>query len=273
MQGTWHWLQEQAIVLTVAATALLLPLGLLLLIIGARETRRRDIGIALLTGGCFTLASLLVQLTLEKSNFTQTLSFTSDLTGFDASGRVLDDVTLAGKNLYRANLKKARLKRTDLSTANLSEARLQEADLQGADLSYSILLEANLHKANLRDANLTGAELSTGILNVSVLEGAKVHRETCWKLELDHTTRWLSERLAVAKAADQPILDRLIAAGLKPKDGKTLGHVCTEFEKNRPPLTPTAEPEPKTSRIYICNDGTLRKGPNPGDGVCDLSTT
>ena len=69
MQGLWHWLQEHAIGITVGVTFLLLALGLWLLMRGAKESRGRDIGIALVTGGCFTLASLLVQLTLEKSNF------------------------------------------------------------------------------------------------------------------------------------------------------------------------------------------------------------
>lgn len=97
MQGLWHWLQEHAIGITVGVTFLLLALGLWLLMRGAKESRGRDIGIALVTGGCFTLASLLVQLTLEKSNFLMTISVTDDLTGFDASGRVLEETTLAGK--------------------------------------------------------------------------------------------------------------------------------------------------------------------------------
>jgi uncharacterized protein YjbI with pentapeptide repeats len=267
MQGPWQWVQGHAIGITLVATGLLLVLGLLLLMVGARETRRRDIGIALLTGGCFTLASLLVQLTLEKSNFTHTLSVTSDLTGFDARGRTLGDVTLAGKSLYRAKLNRAGLRKADLSTANLTEARLKEAELEGANLSYAILLRANLENANLKNADLRGTELSTGILNVRTLEGAKVHRETCWQLTVDSRSRWLGAHLAVATAKDQPIVDELTAARLVATD-RTLGHVCTDFENRRPSATPTAEPEPKTPRIYICQDGSLREGPYPGDGVC-----
>jgi hypothetical protein len=271
MQGPSHWLQDHAIGITLLATFLLLPLGLALLMMGTKESRRRDVGIALVTGGCFTLASLLVQLTLEKSNFTMTISVTDDLTGFDASGRVLEETTLAGKNLYRANLKEARLKKADLSTANLTEARLQDADLRGANLSYAVLLRANLSKANLRDANLIGAELSTSsILSVRDLRGAKVHRETCWHLTVDSQPRWLSEDRAVASAEDQPILDRLTTAGLVAKDGKTLGHACSEYEETRPLGKQTGEPEPDLPRVYICQDGSLRLGgATAGDGVCN----
>jgi hypothetical protein len=268
MQGLWHWLQEHAIGITVGLTFLLLALGLWLLMRGAKESRGRDIGIALVTGGCFTLASLLVQLTLEKSNFLMTISVTDDLTGFDASGRVLEETTLAGKNLYRANLKKARLKQADLSTANLTEARLQDVDLQGANLSYAVLLRANLSRANLRDANLLGAELSTSILGIRDLHGARVHRETCWHLTLDSRPRWLSEYRAVASAGDQPIVDRLTTAGLAPSDGKTLGHVCSEFEEERPLGEQSGSAEPDVPRVYICQDGSLREGPKGADGVC-----
>jgi hypothetical protein len=197
-----------------------------------------------------------------------TISVTDDLTGFDASGRVLEETTLAGKNLYRANLKKARLKQADLSTANLTEARLQDVDLQGANLSYAVLLRANLSRANLRDANLLGAELSTSILGIRDLHGARVHRETCWHLTLDSRPRWLSEYRAVASAGDQPIVDRLTTAGLVPSDGKTLGHVCSEFEEERPLGEQSGAAEPDVPRVYICQDGSLREGPKGADGVC-----
>jgi hypothetical protein len=264
----WYWFQEHAIGITLIVTFLLLVLGFALLLIGQKETRRRDIGIALVTGGCFTMASLLVQLTLDQSNFTMTISVTDDLTGFDASGRRLEEATLAGKNLYRANLKEARLKRTDLSSSNLTEARLQKAELQGADLSYAVLLRANLEKADLQGANLQGAELSTNILQVRDLRGAKVHRETCWQLTL--VDQLAAENGAEPIAEDWPILGRLITAGLVPRDGKTLGHVCTEYEMTRPFGKQTGEPEPDAPRIYICHDGSLREGPKKGaDGICD----
>jgi hypothetical protein len=266
----WYWFQEHAIGITLIVTFLLLVLGFALLLIGPKETRRRDIGIALVTGGCFTMASLLVQLTLDQSNFTMTISVTDDLTGFDASGRRLEEATLAGKNLYRANLKEARLTRADLSSSNLTEARLQKAELNGANLSYAVLLRTNLENADLQDANLQGAELSTNIMQVQVhdLHGAKVHRETCWQLTLDD--QQAANNRAAPIAEDWPIIGHLMTAGLVPRDGKTLGHVCTEYEMARPFGEQTGEPEPDVPRVYICHDGSLRVGPKKGaDGICN----
>jgi hypothetical protein len=255
MQGISQWLQGHTIPITSAATFLLLPVGVWLLKVDNQGTWKRDLGVALVTGSLFFAASLFVQISFESSNFRMTIAVTNDLTGFDANGRALQGVTLAGKTLYRANLKGARLVGSDLSSANLTEAKLQGAQLAGANLAYAVLLRANLKDVNLRDADLRGAELSTDVATAD-LSGAKVHRETCWHVPLEEKRLWFNQFQPVAK--DYGVIRRLTSS-LKPLNGRTLGHVCDQYEETRAFGQQTGEPDKRDDpRVYICKDGSLR---------------
>jgi uncharacterized protein YjbI with pentapeptide repeats len=255
MQGLSQWLQGHTIPITFVATLLLLPIGVWLLRVDNQGTWRRDLGVALVTGSLFFAASLFVQVSFESSNFRMTIAVTNDLTGFDANGRALEGVTLAGKTLYRANLKGARLVESDLSSANLTEAKLEGAQLERANLAYAVFLRADLRDVNLRNADLRGAELSTDVSTADV-SGAKVHRETCWRVPLEDKTLWFNEYQPVAK--DYALIRRLTSS-LKPLNGRTLGHVCDQYEETRAFGQQTGEPDKRDDpRVYICQDGSLR---------------
>jgi hypothetical protein len=275
-------LQGHAIGITLSAAVLLLVLGGLLIYLGGKvppgidgrvdesAASKRDLGVALLVGSLFFGASLFVQLSAEANNFRMTIAISKDLTGFDPNGRSLRGMTFAGKNLNRAKFRGADLERADLSTAFLGEANLQDADLRDANLFYAILLRAGLKHTDLSGADLRGAELSTGVMGAK-LDGARVHRETCWHMSLEDQALWPSGGDAQVVEEDRPIVEKLILAGLKPMDGRTLGHVCDSHEERREVGTQSGEPDQADEiRVYICKDGALRaRAAEERDSACN----
>jgi uncharacterized protein YjbI with pentapeptide repeats len=269
-QSAGQALQAHAIGITFGLAVALLVVGAWLISVGGRAAQgmgggadenaasKRDLGVALVVGSLFFGASLFVQLSAEADNFRMTIAISKDLTGFDPNGRSLRGMTFAGKNLNRAKLKGADLERADLSTAFLGEAHLEDADLRDANLFYAILFRAVLRNTDLTGADLRGAELSAGVLGAK-LEGARVHRETCWQMKLEDQAPLPSEGDAQVAEDNRPILEKLTTAGLKPMDGRTLGHVCDSHEQHREVGTPTGQPDQADEvRVYICKDGALR---------------
>jgi hypothetical protein len=181
------------------------------------------------------------------SSFRDSVALSQDLTGFDPGGRSLQEYTLAGKKLKRASLSGVNLRKADLSESDLASAELIGADLHNAQLFYAELLQAELENADFSEANLEGAKMSTpDVLDVN-LDGADVHGETCWFIASD-----LFEEADEVESEDlegQPakILNKVVTAGLDPKNGETLGHVCTEDEAE-------AEEFPENDNWYICRE-------------------
>lgn len=238
------------IVVTLVTTVVLTVVGLILLG-GGRESRRANVGAALLSGACFTLAAGFNQLTVEASSFRSSVAMTSDLTGFDANGRSLDGFTLSGKNLHAAVLEKAEMSRANLAFSDLKEANLQGAHLDGANLFYAKFKRSALQGADLTDANLKGAEISTADIEGVKFSGARVHGETCWLVRLDD--------VGTPSRDGQHVVDAVLAGGLETAGG-VLGHVCTSEEGGR---------GSDEIRTFLCTEEPhLRTAPRSKTDVC-----
>ncbi len=236
-------------------TLLLFLAGALLLMWSPAGSRRRDLGVAFVTGACFTIAAVLLQLSVEASNFRMTVAVSDDLTGFDPQGRDLESMTFAGKSLRRAELEGV-----SLAEANLAEAQIVEADLKGADFTHANLFYALLRQSrmdsdtNFERADLRGAELATPAALFANLHRAQVHRETCWDIELQPLSGDSLATEAAATAAGQRLLNKLVNSDLQHNDGDDwLGHVCEPSEQALD--RDTCEDPPY--RVLIGADGRL----------------
>lgn len=218
------------------------------------NTRRREVGLALVTGAAFMISSGLVQASLDVSNFRWTVSVTNDLTGFDPEGRSLRGFNLTGKNLRGSSLQDVDLQSSNLRYADLKEAQLSRAKLNGANLYYASLMGAVLRGADFTSANLEGAELGD-LTRLKSLAGARVHEETCWLIRThnDSKPRRMQSPSRVKPTPDGlSAVEFLARAELVTEEaGRPLGHVCTEDEGGRDPAKSKGKQHRK-DYVYIC---------------------
>jgi hypothetical protein len=262
LTGISGWVHEGAgrgPELALGAMAVLLLVGLTLLVIGWRRSARdkdrpthlADLGIGLIVGGLFALASYANQVTVEISNFRSSLAQSQDLTGFVSNGRDLRGLNFSGKDLHAAGLNGEDLTGAKFKYAELQEAQLRNAILKKANFFYATFLRADLIDADFREANLYGAKITTQSLadeageRAAILERAKVNANTCWNIT------FLDPATVVVDDAGQGILDVVLSAQLTPEDGRTLGRACyrREVGSSLQSKVPAAK-EP----IYVCVD-------------------
>ena len=214
------------------------------------DSQGKEVGLALVPGVIFLVAPGLIQAAVDLNSFRSSVTFASDLSGFDPEGRSLQGLNFSKKDLtvayfQDADLRDTRMRETDLSNANLAGADLRGADLRGADLAG-----ADLHGADLSGANLRGTEIVTRWkenLDSTTFTGAKVADETCWLIP----TRKGKKHPARIRPTEEGelFLAKLGTSGLVPlKPGRVLGHVCAIKEGGKDPAKKASE------YIFICAD-------------------
>ena len=119
--------------------------------------------------------------------------------------------------------------------------------MQKANLFYAKLFNADVVGANFTGANLEGAELATNRLDTVRLDGARVHAETCWKVDVETKSRAVPP---TATPTGRILLEKLKAAHLRPRfTGGPLGHICTTKEGGGQDMS-----DKKSDYIYICEN-------------------
>ena len=206
-----------------------------------------ELGIALIVGGLFAFASYANQVTVEISNLKANVAVSPDLTGFAPNKHDLSGFIFSGKKMEAANLRRTNLVEAEFKYVNLEEAELEDADLRAANLFYAVLRQANLARADFRKADLQGAQIATTYIYGGKFAGAKVHDNTCWRIPL------AVERTAEPTKQGQTVLDAVINGKLVPRDGMTLGRICSESVVGAKSGEAEKAP-PDKQPIYICVD-------------------
>lgn len=257
---------NSTLTITAVVAALILVAGLLLTI-APDTTRRREIGLALVSGGVFVVGSGFIQAAVDISGFRNSLTFTQDLSGFDPDGRSLQGFNLNGKRFATAYLVGANLKEADLVRSNFEDANLDGGHFEDANLNYAVFgSKTTLPGAQFDRAQLIGTKINGIKIADAHFPGASVHQETCWRIPTKydpkaHDATAVDKNRMIPTEAGQTLLNHLLNEDLKPLKGangerQPIGHICTTDEGG---LDEVGSAD-KRRRIYIClNEPHLRK--------------
>ncbi len=223
--------------------AVLLVSGAAVLAFGWRVDHLPELGVGLIVGGLFALASYANQVTVQISDFRSSLAVSDNLTGFESNGYDLRGLNFAGKTLRAAELPGENLTGANFKYADLREANLRDALLHDTIFFYATFLRADLTDSEFIEADLQGAKITTTSVAGAKFTRAKVHGSTCWNVTMSDLAALTPD------AAGSVVHDLVINSQLRTADGKTLGRVCERREvgSSIQDLAPTSE-----ERVLIC---------------------
>lgn len=213
--------------------ALLAVIGLFAILSGESDTKRVDLGIALVSGAIIGGSILAAQYSLnardrylenliadseKRQNLIHTIGMSTDMSGIDLSGMHLDGVYLRGKRLDGANLIGTSLRNADLTDASLKDALLIGTDLRGAilagtDFTGAIMYAADLSESTTRPGTVwlrpdEPASSESKIQHLDDDEARRLADQIGYAGPLDEARTWF-EQLVVRRAT----FDRALLLG------------------------------------------------------------